>query len=640
MSDLVKEAGKLAEEHAALKQRVAKFQELLREQEESLAHSMKRALSDPNLGDIDKAKLAEFLEKFAKRPYAILQKTENQAIVACPIHIPLVLGWLIKQDGAYNLWQVNKFVPLFQSVPQSLLDELNFQPAFNGITVEGGELRIERPDLDDPQEVFKRYRKHLSQIEDTHTIRVKPNAEFELIAALIRDGVMPFSPRPVAPEDLRDITPKIQLRDYQQRDYDTWLDNGVVGLMYPMGAGKSFVPLYAMDKLKGKTLVMVKNKTLREQWLEYIREWTSLTPEEYLVVVYHKSAMKQLQGIEFTLIIFDECHTLGANTFLQFTTLIAKYRFFLTGTPWREDGRHELVLAIMGLPLGVDWGYFLELGIIKQPVITVWVVQDQKAKLAKLAELLQREGKTLVFCDSLALGEKLSQVHGIPFVSGKTQRRLEVVRGSRQVIISRVGDLGLSLKDLDRVIEIDFLYGSRTQEAQRIGRLHHAAKAGEHFLIMSAYEYARYQKRLWGVESKGFKVNLQKAAGVDKHLEYASSVSPRSAAKTRLAKPKPVIAPKPSPSSVIVDAVKAGKIPFLSDLDKPDKPTILKILGCPYARLLAGLRFSDVYAILDHFFIIFNKEAVRSMIKQMYKSGRIKGRRVSKAVRRYFYEGD
>ena len=77
------------------------------------------------------------------------------------------------------------------------------------------------------------------------------------------------------------------------------------------------------------------------------------------------------------------------------------------------------------------------------------------------------------------------------------------------VVISRVGDLGISIKNLQRVIEIDFLYGSRQQELQRTGRLMHSQASNlRHDILMTEDEYSQYGKRLWALREKGFTIKV------------------------------------------------------------------------------------------------------------------------------------
>ena len=116
--------------------------------------------------------------------------------------------------------------------------------------------------------------------------------------------------------------------------------------------------------------------------------------------------------------------------------------------------------------------------------------------------------KTLIFCDSLVLGKRLSAEFDVPFVFGASTKRLETIRRNPIVIVSRVGDEGISLHDVERIIEVDFLFGSRRQEVQRLGRLLHAQTRGEHVVLMTDEEFEKYEKRFYSLYEKGFRVNI------------------------------------------------------------------------------------------------------------------------------------
>jgi len=139
----------------------------------------------------------------------------------------------------------------------------------------------------------------------------------------------------------------------------------------------------------------------------------------------------------------------------------------------------------------------------------LYLVKDKKQKLKKLAELLEIPVKTIVFCDYLEFGEEIAQMFSLPFVHGSTKNRLEIIRNSQQCVVSRVGDEGLSLPDIERVIEVAFLAGSRMQESQRFGRLMHSQKEEpEHIIIMAEEEFEKYNKRLHAITERGFRIEV------------------------------------------------------------------------------------------------------------------------------------
>ena len=116
--------------------------------------------------------------------------------------------------------------------------------------------------------------------------------------------------------------------------------------------------------------------------------------------------------------------------------------------------------------------------------------------------------KTIIFCDSIDFGNQISRMFEIPFVSGSSTKRLEVIQESDVTVVSRVGDEGLSSEDIKRIIEMDFLFGSRREEGQRMGRLFHGEKKGEHIILMTEREYEDYSKRLYSIYERGFKIEI------------------------------------------------------------------------------------------------------------------------------------
>lgn len=207
-------------------------------------------------------------------------------------------------------------------------------------------------------------------------------------------------------------------------------------------------------------------------------------------------------------ILTHNCHHLPANTFSRLSTIRAKYRLGLSATPYREDGRTDYIFALTGFPVGLDWETLIKLGVIKKPDIRLYILKDRRAKVEKLEEILVDKKKTIIFCDSIKFGNALSKRFEIPFVSGESKKRLEVIEDVETCIVSRVGDEGLSIGDIERIIEIDFLFGSRRQEGQRMGRLFHGQKKGEHVILMSQREFENYSKRLYSIYEKGFRIQI------------------------------------------------------------------------------------------------------------------------------------
>jgi DNA excision repair protein ERCC-3 len=354
------------------------------------------------------------------------------------------------------------------------------------------------------EQAWQQYRKYLLRREGDDRIRIKKGAEFRLIAQMIEDGTLPFMPKPVEKDDLR-TWDGIELRDYQQEAWDAFLKTGATGVFWAFGAGKSFYGLYALGRIKGQKLVIVPTLTLKEQWKERIRRHLAPFKDEIEIQTYH--AYHKVRDNEYTLIEFDECQHLPANTFIRLATLRTKYRMGFSGSPYREDGRENYIIALTGFPVGMAWEHLIATHVVKKPVFRVYILRDEKEKFRKLDELLRLPQKTIIFCDWIPLGKRISRRFGIPFIYGETKNRLDLIRESQVCVVSRVGEEGLSVAELERVIEFAGLYGSRMQESQRFGRLMHALKEEpEHIILFTEKEYEAYQKRLYAITERGFRI--------------------------------------------------------------------------------------------------------------------------------------
>ncbi len=441
------------------------------------------------------------LEEFLKEPYVIIPKRKDEFYVICPRWVDFHVGWLESRTRSYNIFVVNRYVQWIAPIPGELKKRLKF-PDLPPLKVHDGMLIT--GEFQDT--AWQRYKAHLLRREGEDKIRIKKGHEFELIAQLIEDGILPFVPRPVEEKDLREWR-GIKLRSYQKRAWREFLKKGALGVYWAFGAGKSFFGIYALARIKGRKLVIVPTLTLKEQWLERINEYIPEFGDEIDIITYH--SYNKVKKESYTLTIFDECQHLPANTFIRLATIRTKYRLGFSASPFREDGRENLIIALTGFPVGLQWDELLQMQVVKEPMFRLYLVRDNKAKIKKLEELLKLPLKTIIFCDSIDFGKKISNTFKIPFVYGETKKRLEIIREAETVVVSRVGDEGLSLPDIERVIEVAFLAGSRMQESQRFGRLMHSAEdEPQHIIIMTKEEYEKYQKRLLSIYERGFRIEV------------------------------------------------------------------------------------------------------------------------------------
>lgn len=453
------------------------------------------------------------LENFVEKPYTLLPKSENEMWVIVPRFIPFNVGWLEKQDESYNHFIVNKYVNWIEEIPDEISEEVGIEQEFDEAQIEDGVVEFsDEEERDMAWDKLGGRDGGLYKRTDENKIQVKSGKEFDVIAELIEQGNLPFTPTPVENEDLRPDRSEVELRDYQERAWDKFNDTGMIGVYWPPGVGKTFLGLYAGDRLRGKKLVVVPQKTLEEQWNERIQEFCEY-PDEWEVRTYQylsrKDNIKDYNEEGVTLTIYDECQTLPATQFSKISTINTKYRIGLSATPYREeDGTTKYIFALTGYPVGLNWNELKEQGVTKYPDVKVLLHRTQRQKRNTVKEYINKKtGNIVIFCDSIDEGKKLSRELNIPFVHGDTDDRLNKFRNNRVIISSRVGDEGMSLENINVVIEYDFHGRSRRQELQRAGRImHNKSEKGEHYILMTDEEYEKYSRRLLSLEQKGFKI--------------------------------------------------------------------------------------------------------------------------------------
>jgi superfamily II DNA or RNA helicase len=217
----------------------------------------------------------------------------------------------------------------------------------------------------------------------------------------------------------------------------------------------------------------------------------------------------ELRKKEFVLIGFDECHVLPADTFSKLATVKTKYRFGLSATPQREDGRSNFIMALTGFPVGLDWRTIMNVLGKEYHTVNVHVVKDMESKYQLVKQLYNPERRTIIFINLLDIGKRISEILEIPMISGQTKNRLEIIKSNKSFVASRVLELGISIKDLEQIIEVDFMFGSRREELQRTGRLMHSIVKGKvHDIIFTKSELEQYGKRLFSLYERGFRYKL------------------------------------------------------------------------------------------------------------------------------------
>jgi len=297
--------------------------------------------------------------------------------------------------------------------------------------------------------------------------------------------------------------------------------SGVVTL--PCGAGKTIVGLAAMAAVGETTLILCTSLTSVKQWHREILDKTTL-PEAALaeytgerkatgpvtLSTYQVLTWRPDRDADFPhfalfsarpwgLIIYDEVHLLPAPVFRITAELQARRRLGLTATLVREDGREGDVFALIGPKrYDVPWRELEQQAWIAAAVCTEirvpvpearrmeYALAERRAQFriaaenpAKTAHVrLLLDGKVLVIGEYIGQLEMLAHEIASPLVTGKTPqvereslyerfRRGEV----RRLVLSKVGNFALDLPDADVLIQVSGAFGSRQEEAQRLGRI-------------------------------------------------------------------------------------------------------------------------------------------------------------------------
>lgn len=311
-----------------------------------------------------------------------------------------------------------------------------------------------------------------------------------------------------------DLVESVNLRDYQREARDRFATHASSGgvIILPCGAGKTVVGVSIAALLQSSTLVVTPNRTIGEQWASHFSSMTSLTandidlfPSEIssrpVSIVTYQSLTSHQQGfanrlaealdVPWGLVIYDEVHSLPADVFRQSAALQSTRKLGLTATLVREDGREREVYALIGPPVWQSrWRELERQGWIS-PVecfeVRVRVDSSDRdenrgfvGKVKTVERLLDRhpDDQVLVAAHRLSEVEILSKRLGIPSVVGKTpqSRRRQLFDAFRsgdisRLVVSSVANVGVDLPDANVLIQVSGTFGSRLEEAQRLGRL-------------------------------------------------------------------------------------------------------------------------------------------------------------------------
>ncbi|MGI8983754.1 MAG: DNA repair helicase XPB, partial [Acidimicrobiales bacterium] len=317
------------------------------------------------------------------------------------------------------------------------------------------------------------------------------------------------------------------LRPYQRQAVDAFFAGGSGAVVLPCGAGKTLVALAAMARAGARTLILVTNTVAARQWRAELLARTSLTEAEvgefsgerkeirpvtlatYQILTTRRRGLythlELFSAEDWGLVIYDEVHLLPAPVFRMTAEIQSRRRLGLTATLVREDGREGDVFSLIG-PKRFDapWHDIEAQGWIAPATCTevrVTLTDEERMSYALAeAEERYRVGATarskVAVVEALAaaavaageptlvIGQYIDQVEllaerlGVPLITGKTptrerERLYEAFRAGEEMllVVSKVANFSIDLPEATVAIQVSGAFGSRQEEAQRLGRI-------------------------------------------------------------------------------------------------------------------------------------------------------------------------
>lgn len=322
----------------------------------------------------------------------------------------------------------------------------------------------------------------------------------------------------------------LKLRPYQvdaiESFYAGGSERGGSGIIVlPCGAGKTIVGIGVMEKLQTETLIIVTSTVAARQWKDELLRWTDISPEDigeysgdrkeirpitiatYNILIHRKGEDFSHLGIfdakNWGLVIYDEVHLLPAPVFRITAEIQAKRRLGLSATLVREDGREDEIFALIG-PKKYDapWKTFEEKGWIasalcfeirvpmptkvrleymratKRKKFTIASTNPEKLKALKKILKLHKKDRILIIGQFISQLREISRLLKAPLITGNTpnmerEKLYDDFRNDRLniLVVSKVANFAINLPSANVAIEVSGTFGSRQEEAQRLGRI-------------------------------------------------------------------------------------------------------------------------------------------------------------------------
>ncbi|WP_010542141.1 DNA repair helicase XPB [Dietzia alimentaria] len=358
-----------------------------------------------------------------------------------------------------------------------------------------------------------------------------------------------------------------ELRDYQQMATDSFWAGGSGVVVLPCGAGKTMVGAAAMARAKATTLILVTNTVAGRQWKRELLARTTLTEDEIgeysgerkeirpVTIATYQVVTRKTKGVhralelfdsqDWGLMIYDEVHLLPAPVFRMTADLQSRRRLGLTATLVREDGREGDVFSLIG-PKRYDapWkdieaqGWIAPADCVEvrvtltenERMLYATAEAEDKYKLCSTArtkipvvkKILARHAgaPTLVIGAYLDQLEELGAELDAPVIQGSTsnKEREKLFNAFRAgeistLVVSKVANFSIDLPEASVAVQVSGTFGSRQEEAQRLGRLlrpKHDGGQAHFYSVVSRdtldAEYAAHRQRFLAEQGYAYRI--------------------------------------------------------------------------------------------------------------------------------------
>lgn len=357
------------------------------------------------------------------------------------------------------------------------------------------------------------------------------------------------------------------MRPYQAEAVETFWHGGSGVVVLPCGAGKTIVGAAAMAQAKATTLILVTNTVSARQWRDELVRRTTLTAEEigeysgarkeirpvtiatYQVLTTKRKGvythLELLDARDWGLILYDEVHLLPAPIFRMTADLQARRRLGLTATLVREDGREDEVFSLIGpkrydapwkdienqgwiapaecVEVRLDLPHHVRMAYASaEPEDKYRIASTAKAKTAVVERLVAQHAgeQVLVIGQYIDQLEHLAESLGAPLITGATtvNERQRLFEGFRQgeittLVVSKVANFSIDLPEASVAIQVSGTFGSRQEEAQRLGRIMRPKADGKtaHFYAVVTRdtvdaEFAAHRQRFLAEQGYAYRI--------------------------------------------------------------------------------------------------------------------------------------